>query len=266
MRDLIHFSHGNGFPALCYFQMLKQLKSKYDYDYFYLQKIGHDTRFPVTDNWPFLVNEVVSNIEKSAEKPVIGLGHSLGGVLTLLAAIQKPSLFKAVIMLDSPLLGRVKSRMVNYAKIVGLIDRITPAFHTLGRRNFWKNKEDIYSYLKKRNLFKEFTPECLDDYIEYGTEKKEKGYSLCFDPQIEYSIYRTIPHNLFKHEGKLTVPTGLIYGKESSVLTQFDVRYMEKKFGIHPIRMQGTHMFPMEHPNETAEEISNMINYLSSKS
>ncbi len=104
---------------------------------------------------------------------MIALGHSLGGVLSLLAAIKEPELFKAIIMLDSPLIGPFKSRMVRLAKTVGVIDRITPAFRTKGRRGYWPSKEQLLRYLKTRDLFKTFTDECLEDYITYGLEQKD---------------------------------------------------------------------------------------------
>lgn len=43
MKELIHFAHGNGFPALCYKQMLDRLGKKYDYCY--IDRIGHNPFF-----------------------------------------------------------------------------------------------------------------------------------------------------------------------------------------------------------------------------
>src|SRR5437870_13259241 len=103
MRELLHFAHGNGFPSPCYRQLLEGLEGRYDCSY--IDRIGHNPQFPVTENWPFLIDEVIDSVNRQAGQPVIAVGHSLGGVLSLLAAIKEPTLFKAVIMLDSPLLG-----------------------------------------------------------------------------------------------------------------------------------------------------------------
>lgn len=192
MRELIHFAHGNGFPSLCYKQLLEQLETRFDCCF--IDKIGHDPDYPVGENWHNLVAEIIASIKRQAEQPVIAVGHSLGGVLSLLAAIEQPQLFKAVIMLDSPLIGAFKSSMVRLAKTLGIIDRVTPAFRTKKRREHWQNYEQLISYLKTRDLFKTFTEECLNDYIKYGLEYKEDGYYLRFDRHIEYQIYRTIPH------------------------------------------------------------------------
>lgn len=257
MRESLHFSHGNGFPSPCYRQLLNALGR--DFDCYYIDRVGHDAEYPVTDNWEFLVSEVIASIKSQAFKPVIGVGHSLGGVLNLLAAIQEPSLFKMVIVLDSPLINRMKSEIIKFSKSLGFIDRITPAFRTRGRRQHWATKDEVLGYLKSRTLFKTFTDACLDDYIEFGMEKNDLGYSLRFDPKIEYQIFRTIPHILPKFEGQLTVPTVLLYGNMSTVVDFFDRRYMTKHYGIHCLKAKGTHMFPMEYPEETAVVIKALV-------
>ncbi|HRD69726.1 MAG TPA: alpha/beta hydrolase [Legionella sp.] len=253
MKELIHFAHGNGFPALCYKQMLDDLNERFDYCY--IDRIGHNPQYPVAENWHYLVDEVIHSIRQQANQPVIGLGHSLGGVLSLLAAIEAPELFKAVIMLDSPLLGSFKSKIVKLAKTVGIIDRITPAFRTKGRRVHWSDRDQLLDYLKSRDLFKTFSDESLEDYINFGIDLRDDGYHLRFDRHTEYQIYRTIPHTLPYYEGKLTVPTTLIYGDKSSVVTTMDVRYMRKYFNIKSFKIKGTHLFPMENPGAAAAKI-----------
>lgn len=257
MKELIHFAHGNGFPALCYRQMLNHLEE--EFDYCYIDKIGHNPLFPVSENWHNLVSEIIYSIEEQANCPVIAVGHSLGGVLSLLAAIEKPNLFKAVIMLDSPLIGSFKSSMVRLAKTLGIIDRITPAFRTRDRRMYWENHDQLLAYLKTRDLFKTFTDDCLNDYINYGLEYKEDGYYLRFDRHIEYQIYRTIPHVIPNYEGKLIIPTALIYGDKSNVVGKMDVRYMKKYFNVAGYRTRGTHLFPMEHPEDVAKQIIKVV-------
>lgn len=255
--EQIYFAHGNGFPSPCYRQLLDNLEKRYTCSY--IDRIGHNPQYPVTENWPFLVDEILDNVRTTASQPVIGVGHSLGGVLTLLAAIREPKLFKKLILIDSPLLNRFKSSMVKFAKAAGIIDRVTPAYRTLSRRTHWDSREHLLHYLKSRPLFKTFSEACLQDYVTYGCIHNEQGYSLWFDRQIEYCIFRTIPHNLYRSEGRLQVPAALIYGDKSTVVSRFDVRYMKKHYFIKAFRMKGTHMLPMEHPAATAEKICQVL-------
>lgn len=257
MKEIIHFVHGNGFPSPCYRQLLSGLEGQYDC--YYLDRVGHNPDFPVSENWDHLVGEVISSIQTQSVTPVIAVGHSLGGVLSLIASIKQPSLFKAVILLDSPLLGRMKSILIRLSKVLGVIDHVTPAARTRKRRQHFKSREQAQTYLRRRQLFKSFSDNCLQDYIDYGMTKTDEGYSLRFDPQIEYQIYRTIPHTCNELEGKLHVPTVLIYGDDSYIINSGELRYMKKKYGISCVETRGTHMFPMEHPDEVARLIIKAI-------
>ncbi|MCW8451076.1 alpha/beta fold hydrolase [Legionella quinlivanii] len=257
MKETIHFAHGNGFPSPCYHQLLTALETRYDYCY--VDRIGHDVRFPVTENWHYLVDQIAESVKENCRPPVIGVGHSLGGVLSLIAAIEHPELFSAVVMIDSPLLNRFKSRMVKLAKTIGLIDKVTPAGRTRGRRQHWPDKQQLWDYLKTRALFSSFRDDCLNDYIKYGFSKDEEGYSLRFDRDIEYSIFRTIPHQFHQYEGKLKIPAFLIYGDQSDIVSQSDVSYMNKHYGIVSQKMKGTHMLPMENPELLAEQIFKLL-------
>lgn len=260
MKEMIHFAHGNGFPALCYKQMLDSLEK--EFNYCYIDRIGHNPLFPVNENWDNLVFEIIDSIKKQTNTPVIAVGHSFGGVLSFLAAIKHPELFKSVIMLDSPLIGPFKLLMVRVAKALGIIDRITPAARTRGRRKHWENYEQLICYLKTRDLFKTFNKDCLNDYITYGLEYKNDGYYLRFDRHIEYLIYRTIPHVIPNYEGKKLIPVGLIYGDQSTVVSKMDVRYMQNNFNVVAHKTKGTHLFPMEYPKASGNQILKMISTL----
>lgn len=257
MSEEIHFAHGNGFPSACYQQILQPLRAHFrciDID-----KIGHSLDFPVTENWHFLVQEIIHSIEAQATQPVIAIGHSLGGVLSLMAAIKQPELFKSLILLDSPLINPVKSYMVRLAKKFDFIDYITPAMRTRTRRKHWKTREEVLAYLKLRPLFSRFSPECLNDYVHFGLMKEKEGYSLRFDPEIEYQIYRTMPDDLNQWHGKLEIPTTLIYGRQSTVVNRIDRVYMRYGYGISSVAIEGSHMFPMEHPQLTVTQILRIL-------
>lgn len=253
MSDLIHFAHGNGFPSPCYRQLFHFLEPRFDCCF--IDKVGHSQQYPVTENWQLLIDEVLESVRSQADRPVIGLGHSLGGILTLCAAIEAPELFKCVILLDSPLIGSFKSAMIRLAKSLGIIDRVTPAQRTRGRQQYWKSRESVYRYLRSREIFKRFDPTCLDDYIDYGLEKREDGYHLRFNRHVEYLIYRTIPHILPKYLPRLETPTALIYGMDSHVVDRFDRYYMKSKLGVLCLETEGTHLFPFEYPKLASERV-----------
>lgn len=258
MREVLHFAHGNGFPSPVYRQLLGYLHTCFDCHY--IDRIGHAADFPVTENWPHLVQEIIQSIESQTTQPVIGVGHSLGGILNFLAAMQAPHLFKMLILLDAPLLSPFRSSVLQLSKLFGIVDKITPASKTRKRKAHWHSREEVLSYLKSRKLFKTFSAVCLDDYITYGMIHDESGYSLRFDCEVEYQIYCTVPAVLREQKSTLHIPSALLYGNKSDVVRQSDRRYMKKRYGIMPFKIEGTHMFPLEHPEETARLIIDVVN------
>ncbi|MCH9756680.1 MAG: alpha/beta hydrolase [Gammaproteobacteria bacterium] len=257
MKPKLHFAHGNGFPSPCYRQMLEPLEVVFDCCY--IDKIGHAEAFPIEDNWHFLVDELLESVRMQSDEPVVAVGHSLGGVLSILGALKEPELFRAVILLDSPLLSRVRARAVQLSKKFGFIDRVTPASRTRTRRTHWKNRDAVFQYFKRRALFKQFDDACLNDYIDYGMTHDETGYTLRFDAAIEYQIYRTLPHTFARYTKKLQVPTALLYGSNSDVIYAADRRHMQRRYGIQSFETSGTHMFPLEYPKETAALILKVL-------
>ncbi|WP_367605907.1 alpha/beta fold hydrolase [Legionella sp. W05-934-2] len=253
MKPIIHFTHGNGFPSSCYRQLLQSLADEYDVNV--IEKVGHNPDFPVGENWHTLVDEVIESIVEQSHNPVVAVGHSLGGILSFLAAVQRPELIKAVVMIDSPVIGPIKSMLLKIAKKIRLIDKVTPAERTRGRRTHWPDKEHLLRYLKSKPVFQTFTDACLQDYIDYGLIKSNTGYDLAYDRQIEYLIYRTIPHMLPDYIGHLTCPCVMIYGNKSNVVDSFDLSHMRKQHGIRSVSMPGTHMLPFESPIELAKKI-----------
>jgi alpha-beta hydrolase superfamily lysophospholipase len=131
-------SHHAGHHSFCPRQQLSRpgirqaaARTGQHYQLGWLDCIGHDPHYPVTDCWPHLVDETIAVLSRYRQ-PVIGVGHSLGGYLLFYAAIRAPELFKALVILDSPLMGPRRAALIWLAKKLGLIARITPGGNTWG--------------------------------------------------------------------------------------------------------------------------------------
>ncbi len=144
---ILHFSHANGFPAACYRKMFSYLEPAFEIGA--INTIGHDPRHPVTDSWPHLVAELIERLERYRE-PVLGVGHSLGGYLTALAALRRPALFRAIILLDSLILARWQGTVFKMVKRFGLADRVTPAGMTRDRRAEWASADEAYAHFRNK--------------------------------------------------------------------------------------------------------------------
>jgi pimeloyl-ACP methyl ester carboxylesterase len=228
----------------------------------YVDAFGHDPRYPVTDSWPHLVDELIGHVERHGE-PVLGVGHSLGGYLSVAAALKRPELFRAIVLLDSPILVPWKGAAFWAVKRLGLADYFTPAGVTRDRRASWPSSDEAFAHFRKKGPFLEFDPECLRDYVTLGMRPCAEGVCLAFDPAIEYRIYRAFPHGLAGDLPSLRVPAGLICGEASS-----DAKLMGLSTSLAHLRVArtpGGHLFPFERPDAAARAICEMADALEAR-
>ena len=260
VRPALHFSHANGFPASSYATFLAPLEREYRVGA--TAAIGTSTAYPVTERWVHLVEELIAVIERDYEgEPVIGLGHSLGGYLSFLAAARRPELFRAIVLLDAPIIGAIKGRLLGATKRFGIVDRVTPAGATRDRRSRWESREEARAHFRTRRLFRHFSDASLDDYVSGGlVEDVEGRLRLRIDPLVEYRIYRTIPHDMSRSLRALSVPAGFIGGAHSNVVRRTGLAATRSKFVTR--KVSGGHLFPLEHPQEAAQAVLEMIRTL----
>ena len=222
----------------------------------WIDAIGMDPRYPPTEGWPHLVEQWIDSIDE----PVYGVGHSLGGYLNYLAAARRPELFRAIVLLDAPIIGPVRGRMLGATKRLGIVDRVTPAAATRERRSSWSSREEAAAHFRTRKLFANFAPECLEDYVRHGLVEKDGTLRLKIDPLVEYQIYRTIPHDMMRHLKSLRVPAAFIGGAESQVVRRVRLAGMKPRFLMR--KVPGGHLFPLEQPREAAMSIARVLEEL----
>ena len=255
LRIPMVFSHANGFPAPCYAEMFAALEDVFDIRY--LPRLGHTPAYPVTDGWPEVMRELIAFVEQGPH-PVLAVGHSFGGFLSFLAAVARPELFSALILLDAPIIGRLKARGLEMSKRFGFVDRITPARATRDRRQRWADEAEALAHFRTRKLFRHFTPECLADYVRHGTveDRDAGGRVLWIDPAVESTIYCTVPHHMHQLLSRMQVPSAFIGGRDSEEVKRIGLSAMRGRFRLK--RVEGGHLFPFEHPRETARAIRDM--------
>ena len=225
----------------------------------FIDAIGMDPRYPPTEGWPHLIEQWIAFLEEGKE-PVVGVGHSLGGYLNYLAAVRRPDLFRAIVLLDAPIIGPFRGSMLGATKRLGIVDRVTPAGATRDRRSSWPSREEAKAHFRGRPLFRQFADECLEDYVNYALVEREGALHLKINPAIEYQIYRTIPHDMMKHLPKLRVPAVFIGGADSDVVRRVRLAGMKPKFRMR--KVPGGHLFPFERPRDAATSIAQVLDGL----
>ncbi|PUA19472.1 alpha/beta fold hydrolase [Glaciimonas sp. PCH181] len=260
-RPIVHFAHGNSFPSGTYRRFLASLGK--DYDVHALEMHAHNPTYPVTDGWPALAQELVDELLARYQQPVILVGHSLGGALSLMAAKQRPDLVRCVVLLDTPVLAGWRAGLLALAKVLRLDRPMSPARFSEKRRNLWPDAEAAYQHFSSKQVFASWPEEVLRDYVEHGLVEQQGGMALRFRRDIETAVYRTLPH----HFGRVVrrrypVPVGFIGGMDSIECRQAGMAATRRLVGRHLRMLPGGHLFPLETPLAAASATDKMIRSL----
>jgi pimeloyl-ACP methyl ester carboxylesterase len=255
----IIFSHANSFPASTYRMLFGHLRSR-GFKVRALDKLAHDPRYPVTNNWPHLVQQLADFAQADMHttgEPAFLVGHSLGGFLSLMAAARHPELARGVLMLDSPILGGWRATSVGMAKTTQLIGAISPGSVSRQRRNSWPSMEAAFGHFRHKKAFAHWDPQVLQDYVEHGMHEEDGKRVLSFDRAVETAIYNTLPDNLehLLRRHPLKCPAAFIGGTRSLEMKQVGMALTEKITKGRIMMLDGSHLFPMEQPAVTAAAI-----------
>lgn len=256
----IVFSHANGFPAGVYRSLFERWRAA-GHAVHAIERIGHDPAFPVTSNWPQLCNELIAFIEREAAVPLWSVGHSLGGMLSLMAASHRPDLVRGVVLLDSPVIAGWRARGLQLAKATGLMPRVTPSRIARRRRESWPTRAAIRAHFGTKRVFARWDPEVFEDYVECGFVRRSGQWRLAFDRAIEARIYETLPHHLGRLlAGRpLQCPLAFIGGNDSVEARQAGMARTASLAGERLLHVPGSHLFPMEHPRPCADAVLAML-------
>ena len=265
--NTIVFSHANSFPASTYKVLFKNLRAR-GFAVKALEKFGHDARYPVTNNWPHLVQQLADFTEPVVEKagqPVWLVGHSLGGFLSLMAAARRPDLTCGVLLIDSPMLGGWRSTALGLVKSAQLVGSISPGAISRKRRNTWPSVDAALTHFRSKKAFAKWDPEVLRDYIDNGTVEVDGKRILAFERDVETQIYNTLPDNLdrlFKRY-PIKCPVAFVGGRHSQEMQQVGMTMTDKITKGRTMMLDGSHLFPMEKPVATAAAIEAALRNLS---
>ena len=262
MTPTIIFSHANGFPAGTY-ELLFDVWRAASWRVLALPKIGHDPRFPVTPHWPHLRDELIDFVTTQAPGESVHLvGHSLGGYLSLMAAMKRPAIVRSVVMVESPVVGGWRSHSVAVLKQLGLAKRLSPGRVSSQRRHQWPSVHAALDHFAAKPVFARWDPQVLRDYIRCGTEP-DPGASasgavrLVFQREVETRIYDTLPYRLgiLAQRHKTRVPVSFIAATRSREARQAGLSATKALVGPRLIWLEGSHLVPMEQPLATATAV-----------
>jgi pimeloyl-ACP methyl ester carboxylesterase len=189
---------------------------------------------------------------------ITGIGHSLGGVLTLWAAIQRPDLFRAVVLIDPVILPPTWLWSLRLLRALGLEQRQPLVKGALRRRHTWPSRQACFDQFRARSFFAAWSDEAVWDYVNSGTKARADGrVELRYPVAWEAQLFATAPTDIWRDVPKLRVPALIVRGAHSKTFQPSAQKRMARRLPeAHLVTIPGAgHLVPMERPAETGAAI-----------
>ena len=261
MHPPLHFLHANGYPPECYQPFLELLKTEYRVFGMYLRPLWNGAQTESLRNWHPLSDDLLRFLSDHASGPVLGVGHSVGAMVTLRAALRDPGKFRALVLLDPVLFAPFILSTWNMVRAVGLGNRLHPKIPTaIKRRQTFNDLDLVFRGYRSRPVFRFMSDEYLKIYINGITRQSEDGtYQLRYSPEWESHIYLTAMYDfdIWRDLPKLEVPTLFIRGAETDTFLEGAAKLVKRKQPNVRIEAleKSTHILPLERP----QEVSNIM-------
>jgi pimeloyl-ACP methyl ester carboxylesterase len=255
----LHFLHANGYPPACYKLFLELLQIHYRVFGMLLRPLWKDSNPNEIHNWNPFSDDLIQFLDSNSQDPVIGVGHSIGAIVTLRAALRDPDKFRALVLIDPVLF--VPSFIVKWkiVRLLGLGDRLHPLIPgTKKRRRTFDDLETVFRGYRSRSVFRYMSDESLRNFIEGMTKPKGDGtYELVYSPEWEAQIYRTgmQDFDIWRELPRLKVPTLFLRGAETDTFLEDAaglVTQKQPKVRVEVVE-KSTHILPLERPREVFE-------------
>lgn len=184
------------------------------------------------------------------------IGHSQGATAAIIAASERPELFKSLILIEPASVSTLLGYIVKYTPYF-IKKHFQPFKSGLQKQEIWEYREVFYNFHRKHKAYKRFPDKVLRDYSEYGLKPMDKGnFTLTYSAKWETSNYTLAP-TIWKYLKKVKIPIQVIAGKPSLFFTD-DVRNKWSRISPNSsleVNKEFGHLFPLEAPEICAKMI-----------
>ena len=208
-------------------------------------------------NWHIFYDDM-EDFCRHIGRPVIAIGHSMGGTVSVVAAVRHPELVRALIMIEPGIIPPQWIPRTYLMQKCGLTGLAPIVSKTAKRNNKWPDREALREHLLTNKTFLHWKSAFIDAYIEHMIEDTDTGdVRLRCDPRWEARCIATAPTDIWRYVPKLNIPTLIIYGSETrtflpSVIKRFKI---EVPHAVCRCFEGLGHNVVMENPSEVATAI-----------
>lgn len=258
-----HFYGGNGFATGVYIPLLTKLSEQFNLSSLAMRGYWQDLPSLKKLTREQDAEALIKFLEKTQDKPVVGIGHSQGATATAIAAAKRPELFSQLYLIEPVTFTKSQKLMMDL-----MPDRLKigqePFKSTLTKQVKWQSIDTYYQYLRAHRAFKRIDNDHLYVFAKNSLIQNDEGYSLLFTPEQELASYFDTPfvNDALKKLNNMDFPYTIIMGKPS-IFISHKVRKIWKNL-VPSKRMielsDNGHLLPMEAPEQCASIIVKNFN------
>ncbi|MFH2039576.1 MAG: alpha/beta hydrolase [Chloroflexota bacterium] len=260
--EIIHFAHANGYPPGCYQPLFSLLTKNYHVLSMLQRPLWENSDPDEIKDWHPFTSDLLDFLDQQSLHSSIAIGHSLGGIASLRAAIIEPDRFKALVLIDPVFFSPFFIFVRRLIWSSDLIYRFHPLIKAARyRRRKFSDIENIFNGYRRKPIFRYMNDENLRAYIKGITvPDKENGYKLAFSPEWEMRIYATGIWNdldLWKNISKIKIPVLVMRGGETDTFRTPAANLLRKRLPSAKLITieETTHLVPLENPSRVNYEI-----------
>lgn len=267
---ILHFSHPNAYTPRTFRQFLTPLTKHFHVIAAHHRPLWY--RAPgytgddrpeafIESDWDAMGDDLLRFFDEQNLDRVIGVGHSLGAVATMLAARKAPHRFPAIVLIEPVFLPPA---ILDYARDNPKLAEERPVFQSaMRRRDRWPNRQDAFDHLRPKAVFDRWSDAALWDFVNTGLDDDPATGEvvLSFPKTWESRFYTRLPLNVWEALREVDVPILAIRAAESDTLFPEAWAYWQT---IQPATTfvevdQTGHMLTMEAPGDVAAIVDHWL-------
>lgn len=231
--SIIHVAVANGFPPETYRPIFEPLMSAYRVVSLPPRALWPEIGSPPemqTGSWENLANDLLVGMKEHNLTDVIAVGHSFGGVASLLAVLKEPSRFRALCLLDPTIFPPGVMQTIQGLRQRGEPFRLPLIDSALARRRQFDDENEAFAYWRGKGLFSDWSDEVLWLYTRSITRPADEGLTLAWPPEWEayyYSIIYAETWEDLPRLAALNIPVLVVQGETTNAFAKESFDHMQ---------------------------------------